>query len=63
MSEYVVNKERLRNYLYSLGFNYRQVADQKHNQEFIWLFQKDELLMDAITYYTRVKNIMISKKI
>lgn len=63
MSEYVVNKERLRNYLYSLGFNYRQVPDQKHKQEFIWLFQKDELLLDAITYYTKIKNIMMSKKI
>ncbi|MCB2354360.1 hypothetical protein [Clostridium estertheticum] len=63
MTEYVVNTSRLRNYLYSLGFNYRQVIDQKHNQEFIWLFQKNDLLMESITYYTKVKNIMISKKI
>jgi|GEM_PF-2687660 len=62
MTEYVVSKERLRNYLYSLGFNYRSVKDQTHRQKLVWLFQKDELLLDAITYYTKIKNIMIQAK-
>lgn len=62
MSEYVVTKERLRDYLYTLGFNYRTSRDKTNKQECIWLFQKDELLMDAITYYTNVKNKMVSQR-
>lgn len=62
MSEYVVTKERLRNYLYSLGFNYREVHDRTERQDKVWLFEKNDLVMDAITYYTEVKNKMMKNQ-
>lgn len=62
MSKYVVTKERLKDYLYILGFNYREVPDKTGRQEIVWLFPKTNLVMDAITYYTKMKNIRINKE-
>jgi hypothetical protein len=52
---YVIKNERLRDYLYCLGFDYKQVEDKKQKQEYIYLFKKTEKLLDAITYYTNFK--------
>lgn len=60
--EYVIKTKRLRNYLYCLGFNYRQVKDKTNKQEFIWLFENNELLQDAIAYYNNHKKKMIEMK-
>ncbi len=58
--EYVVTKKRLRDYLYSLGFYYRKVPDKTGKQDEVWLFPKNDLLLDAITYYTKMKNIRMN---
>ncbi len=60
--EYVVTNKRLRKFLYSLGFNYRKVPDKTGKQDEVWLFQKDEMLMDAITYYSNFKKIRMAQQ-
>ncbi|MBC2579965.1 hypothetical protein [Clostridium sp. DJ247] len=52
MSEYVVTSKRLRNFLYSLGFNYREVPDRTNRQECVWLFEKNSTLLNDIEYFT-----------
>jgi hypothetical protein len=52
---YVIKNERLKDYLYCLGFNYIQVEDKNKIQEYIYLFNKTDKLLDAITYYTNFK--------
>lgn len=53
--EYVIKSERLRKYLYALGFNYRQVTDKTGKQAFIYLFEDTDDLKEAITFYTELK--------
>lgn len=53
--EYVIKSKRLKEYLYCLGFDYRQVPDKTGKQEYIWLFKNTNTLKDAITYYTNTK--------
>lgn len=53
--EYVVTSERLRNFLYSLGFNYRKVPDKTNRQEYVWLFENDDMLKEAITFFSNYK--------
>lgn len=52
---YVIKSWRLRNYLYTLGFNYRQVNDKTGKQDYVYLFPNSEDLNKAITYYTQFK--------
>lgn len=54
--EYVVKSERLKNYLYYLGFNCRQVADKTGHKKYVYLFQNDEDVQRAIEFYTTMKN-------
>lgn len=49
---YVIKNERMKNYLYSLGFNYKKTEDKTGKQDFIYLFQKSDKLFDAMTFYT-----------
>lgn len=56
--EYVVTSERLKTYLYSLGFDYREVPDKTKRQNKVWLFPNDKPLQDAITFFTDNKRRM-----
>lgn len=56
--EYVIKNIRLRDYLYTLGFNYREVSDKTQKQEFVYLFENTESLKNAITFYTQFKSAM-----
>lgn len=56
--EYVVTSERLKTYLYSLGFCYREVPDRTKRQKKVWLFPNDKSLIDAITFFTDNKRRM-----
>lgn len=53
--EYVVTSERLRNFLYSLGFDYRRVPDKTKKQKYVWLFANDDMLKEAITFFSNYK--------
>lgn len=55
MQNYVIKNERMRDYLYYLGFNYQQVKDRTEKQDYVYLFPKNELLIESITFYTKVK--------
>jgi hypothetical protein len=54
--EYVIKNSRLKDFLYNLGFNFRQVPDQTKKQDWIWLFPNTEQLKEAITFYTKFKS-------
>ncbi len=54
MKKYVVIKERLRNYLYSLGFNYISKDDLTHRQDKIFLFEDNDRLRKCINFYTQI---------
>ena len=54
--EYVIKNNRLKNYLYSLGFNYRKVPDKTNNQNFVFLFPNNEDIKTSIDFYTEMKN-------
>ena len=49
---YVIKNDRLKNYLYSLGFNYNVVTDKTGKQQYIYLFKQSIDLFNAITFYT-----------
>ncbi|ERI90970.1 hypothetical protein HMPREF1982_03532 [Clostridiales bacterium oral taxon 876 str. F0540] len=60
--EYVIKNPRLREYLYKLGFDYREVSDKTGKQDYVWLFKNTTELLEAITFYTTLKNkLKISK--
>lgn len=61
--EYVVTSKRLKNYLYTLGFDYREVPDKTQKQEFVWLFKNTDLLKEAIIFFSQQKKKMIASKI
>lgn len=57
---YVVKSDRLRNFLYALGFNYLTRPDLVGDRENIYLFIKGDKLMEAITFYTKFKKQIIN---
>lgn len=62
--EFVVKSFRMKNYLYSLGFNFRQVSDKTEGQEFVYLFPNNDDLQEALKFYTKYhkKNLNQQKK-
>lgn len=60
--KYVIKSERIKNYLYCLGFNYIEVPDQTGKQDKVFLFEKDESLQRAISFFTANKKEQIEKK-
>jgi hypothetical protein len=60
--DYVVTSERLKSYLFLLGFTYRQVPDRSGRQKYIWLFEKSDMLNDALTFFSHNKQRMIKLK-
>lgn len=57
MNKYVIKNNRLKDFLYSLGFNYSTVEDKTRLQKEVYLFPNIPALMDAITYYTNFKKL------
>ena len=53
--EYVIKTQRLANWLYYLGFNYRNVIDKTGRQEYIYLFNDTEELHKAITFWNEFR--------
>lgn len=53
---YVIKNKRLKRYLYSLGFNYKEQEDQTGKTDKVYLFKKSDELFEAITFYTQFKN-------
>ena len=58
---YVVKNKRQREYLYNLGFNFITSQDLYNPSQEVYLFQKTDLLMESITFYSHVKNKQLSK--
>lgn len=56
MSNYVIKNERLKQYLYTLGFDYKTVKDKTEQQDYVFLFPHTDDLLKAITFYTQIKN-------
>ena len=54
-SGYVVDNIRQRDYLYTLGFNYNTKDDRKNPGKAIWVFDRTELLLEAIDFYIRTR--------
>lgn len=53
---YIIKNKRLKRYLYSLGFNYKEQEDLTRKTDKVYLFQKSDALFEAITFYTEFKN-------
>jgi len=60
--EFVIKNLRIRNYLYTLGFYYREVPDRTGSQKYVWLFPNDESLQEAIKFYGDFKHKHVSYK-
>ncbi|WP_356832238.1 DUF5659 domain-containing protein [Clostridium botulinum] len=54
---YVIKTKRLKNYLYSLGFNFKQSIDKTGRQKYIFLFKNTNELNIAINFYHNFKKI------
>ena len=52
---YVVDNIRQRNYLYTLGFNYNTKDDRKNPGKAIWIFERTDLLLEAINFYIKMR--------
>lgn len=57
-SKYVVNNERQKNYLYSLGFDYIIQRDKFNSDKDVWVFDRTEMLLEAIDFYCKFRNKM-----
>lgn len=54
--EYVVKSNRLKEFLYCLGFHYREVPNKYVLNDFVYLFPQTDKLLEAITFYTQFHN-------
>lgn len=54
--KYVVKNSRLKDYLFSLGFNYKQVVDRTGNQDFVYLFETENGFNDAMRFFYDFRN-------
>ena len=59
-SKYVVNNRRQRDYLYLLGFEYTSRVDKFDREKEVWLFDRTELLLEAIDFYCKFRNRMFN---
>lgn len=60
--KYVIKDERMKNYLWSLGFDYNRVEDKLGNQKYIYLFIYNDDLKEAMDFFTKVKLKRINKE-
>lgn len=49
---YVVKNERMKNYLYNLGFNFELQKDKITKVDYVYLFKNSNNLLEAITFYS-----------
>jgi hypothetical protein len=49
----IIKNKRVKNYLYSMGFDFKQEFTE--NGDMIYLFEKSNLLYDAINFYNNFK--------
>jgi hypothetical protein len=54
--EFVIMSKRMRDWLFLLGLDFREVPDRSNRQEFIWLFKNNDKLKQAITFYKEFKS-------
>lgn len=57
-NKYVVNNRRQRDYLYLLGFEYMSRLDKYDRNKEVWVFDRTELLLEAIDFYCKFRNKM-----
>lgn len=50
--QFVVKTNRLKNYLYSLGFDFKQVSDNTGANKYVYLFPYTDLLEEALNFYS-----------
>lgn len=60
-SGYIVDNIRQRDYLYTLGFDYNTKDDRKNPGRAIWIFDRTDLLLEAINFYIKVREKNIKK--
>lgn len=59
---YVVDNARQKEYLYALGFDYVVKEDRKNVGKVIWVFNRTELLLDAIDFYIKTRDKTVKNK-
>ena len=52
---YVIKSERLKNFLYCLGFNFKEQEDKTGRTDYVYLFSNTKELKEAITFYTEFR--------
>ena len=57
-NKYVVNNERQKNFLYSLGFDYVVQRDKYNTEKDVWVFDRTDMLLEAIDFYCKFRNRM-----
>ena len=60
---YVIKNKRLKDYLYDLGFHYKEVPDKTGKQKYVYLFPDEDILHEAISFYTNFKNKFKEKEL
>lgn len=55
MKYYVIKNRRLKNFLFSLGLNYKKKVDKYDDTKNIYLFEDNKKLRECITFYTEFK--------
>lgn len=58
---YIVDNIRQRDYLYTLGFDYNTKDDRKNAGKAIWIFDRTDLLLEAIDFYIRMRERTIKR--
>lgn len=59
LKAYIVTNKRQRDYLYSLGFD---CSYQKEDGKEIWVFDRTDMLLEAIDFYCKFRNRLRGSK-
>lgn len=54
MEKYMVVNKRLRNYLFSLGFDYNTRRDKKNINNEVFIFNNSNKLQECISFYVKI---------
>lgn len=57
-AKYVVNNQRQKNYLYSLGFDFITQRDKFDSNKDVWIFDRTKELEEAIDFYCKFRSKM-----
>lgn len=61
MKTRVLFSKRLVDYLFLLGFDYKQVVDKTKKQDFVWLMEDSEALRESIRFFKEIRRINFNK--